>query len=68
MHPALVFSYLQTEIYTKNSHDSRAVKFGLNYTQPVEKETAKHSSILAWEILWTEEPGGLQSWGPKSQT
>ena len=36
--------------------------------QPVEKETAKHSSILAWEILWTEEPGGLQSWGPKSQT
>ena len=26
-----------------------------------EKEMANHSSILAWEILWTEEPGGLQS-------
>ena len=30
---------------------------------PVEKETATHSSILAWEILWIEEPGGLQSKG-----
>ena len=26
---------------------------------------ATHSSILAWEIPWTEEPGGLQSMGPK---
>jgi len=26
---------------------------------PLEKETATHSSILAWEIPWTEEPGGL---------
>ena len=29
----------------------------------LEKETAPHSSILAWEIPWTEEPGGLQSSG-----
>ena len=29
----------------------------------VEKEMATQSSILAWEILWTEEPGGLQSMG-----
>ena len=29
----------------------------------VEKETATHSSILAWEILWTDDPGGLQSIG-----
>ena len=28
---------------------------------PLEKEMATHSSILAWEILWTEEPGGIQS-------
>ena len=28
-----------------------------------EKEIATHSSILAWEIPWTEEPGGLQSMG-----
>ena len=26
---------------------------------PLEKEMATHSSILAWEISWTEEPGGL---------
>ena len=30
---------------------------------PLEKEMATHSSILAWRILWTEEPGGLQSLG-----
>ena len=30
---------------------------------PLEKETATHSSILAWKIPWTEEPGGLQSMG-----
>ena len=31
---------------------------------PLEKETATHSSIPAWEIPWMEEPGGLQSMGP----
>ena len=30
---------------------------------PLEKEMAPHSSILAWRIPWTEEPGGLQSMG-----
>ena len=30
---------------------------------PLEKEVAIHSSILAWRIPWTEEPGGLQSIG-----
>ena len=30
---------------------------------PLEKETATHSSILAWKILWVEKPGGLQSMG-----
>ena len=30
---------------------------------PLEKEMASHSSILAWEIPWAEEPGGLQSMG-----
>ena len=36
---------------------------------PLEKEMAAHSSILAWEIPWTEEPGRLQSMGSqKSQT
>ena len=31
----------------------------------IEKEMAVHSSIPAWEILWTEEPGGLQFMGSK---
>ena len=30
---------------------------------PLEEEMAAHSSILAWETPWTEEPGGLQSTG-----
>ena len=33
----------------------------LGWDDPLEKEMATHSSILAWEIPWTEEPGGLQS-------
>ena len=32
---------------------------------PQKKEMATHSSIIAWEIPWTEEPGGLQSMGCK---
>ena len=31
----------------------------------MKKEIATHSSILAWKILWTEEPGGLSPWGRK---
>ena len=31
----------------------------LDWEDPLEKEMATHSSILAWEIPWTEEPGGL---------
>ena len=33
----------------------------LGQEDPLEKELATHSSILAWEIPWSEEPGGLQS-------
>ena len=35
----------------------------LGQENPLEKEMAMHSSILAWKIPWTEEPGGLQSMG-----
>ena len=35
----------------------------LGWEDPLEKEKATHSSILAWRIPWTEEPGGLQSMG-----
>ena len=37
----------------------------LGQEDSLEKETATHSSILAWKIPWTEEPGGLQSRGHK---
>ena len=40
----------------------------LRWEDSLEKETATHFSILAWEIPWTEEPGELQSIGlQKSQ-
>ena len=35
----------------------------LGQEDPLEKETATHSNILAWRIPWTEEPGRLQSMG-----
>ena len=35
----------------------------LGQEDPLEKGIAAHSSILAWRIPWTEEPGGLQSMG-----
>ena len=37
--------------------------WSLGGEDPLEKEMATHSNILAWEIPWTEEPGGLQSLG-----
>ena len=37
----------------------------LGQEDPLEKEMATHSSILAWRIPWTEELGGLQSMGHK---
>ena len=40
----------------------------LGQEDPLEKEIATHSSILAREIPWTEEPGGLQSMGSESDT
>ena len=42
--------------------------WSLDSEGPLEEEMATHSSVLAWEIPWTEEPGGLQSMGSqKSQ-
>ena len=40
----------------------------LGREDPLEKEMATHSSILAWRIPWTQEPDGLQSTGSQSQT
>ena len=40
----------------------------LGEKDPLEESLATHSSILAWRIPWTEEPGGLQSMGLQSWT
>ena len=40
----------------------------LGWEDPLEKEMAIHSSVLAWRILWMEELGGLQSTGSQSRT
>ena len=39
----------------------------LGREDPLEKEMATHSTILAWRIPWTEEPGGLQSMGSQTR-
>ena len=40
----------------------------LGQEDPLQKKMATHSSILAWKIPWTVEPGGLQSMGLQSRT
>ena len=59
-----VFSVFLVAQVVKNPHAmwETGVQF-LGQEDPLEKEMATHSSILAWEIPWTEEPGGLQSTG-----
>ena len=49
-----------------NSGDSRDVGLIPGLEDPLEEEMATHSSILAWRIPGTEEPGGLQSMGSQS--
>ena len=46
---------------TCNADDKGDRVWSLGGEDPLEKEMATHSSTLAWKILWTEEPGGLQS-------
>ena len=47
-----------------NAGDAEDVLFDpLDWKDPLEEDMATHSSILAWIIPWTEEPGGLQSMG-----
>ena len=48
----------------KNPTAKQEIWFGsLAKEDPLEKEMSMHSSILAWEIPWTKEPGGLQFMG-----
>ena len=37
----------------------------LGWEDPLEKEMTTHSSVLAWEIPWTEKTGGYSPWGHK---
>ena len=52
--------WLSSEESTCNTGDTGSI---LDQEDPPEKEIAMHSSILAWRIPWTEEPGGLRSLG-----
>ena len=48
----------------KNLHAMQETQVqSLDWEAPLEKGMATHSSILAWRIPWTEEPGGMQSMG-----
>ena len=52
-----------------NAGDTRDQVQSLGWEDPLEKEMATHSRILAWEISGTDKPGGLQSLGSQmSQT
>ena len=46
-----------------NSGDIRLLVQSLGWKDRLEEGMTTHSSILAWRILWTEDPGGLQSMG-----
>ena len=48
-----------------NAGDTGDVVRSLGQEEPLEKEMATHSSVLAWKIPWTEKPGELQSMGLK---
>ena len=50
----------------QKTQETRVLSVGQE--DPLGEEMAIHSSILVWEILWTEEPGRLQSIGSQSQT
>ena len=51
-----------------NAGDTEMWVQSLDREDPLEEEMATHSSILAWEIPWAEEPGGLQSMELQSRT
>ena len=63
--PAIcVLIYIYIYIGCSSGFSGRVLS--LSWEDPLEKGMATHSSILAWEIPWTEEPSGLHSpWGRK---
>ena len=55
-------SQVSTVVKNLPANEEMQVRF-LDQEDPLEKEVATHSSILAWEIRWTEKPGRQQSMG-----
>ena len=53
--------YIYIYIYLQETSEMQVLS--LSWEDPLEEGLATHSSILAWSIPWTEEPGGLQSIG-----
>ena len=60
-----IYGASQVVLVVKNSLPMQETQetwvWSLGQEDPLEEDMATHSSILAWEIPWTEEPGGLQS-------
>ena len=56
--PSLVAQWVKSLPAVRENH-----VWSLAWEDPLEKEMATHSSILAWRTPWTEKPGGLQSMG-----
>ena len=54
---------LQTGEYINSEDKNNKSAFKMSHKELGEKAMAPHSSTLAWQIPWTEEPGGLQSMG-----
>ena len=57
----------QVELVVKNPPANAGDARDMGQEDPLEEKIATHSSILAWEIPWTEEPSRLQSMGPQSR-
>ena len=62
-----MYALLRASLIAKSVKNLSAVQTtqveSLGRKDPLEKEMATHSSVLAWRIPWTEEPGRLQSMG-----
>ena len=57
----MIWSHLATRLAVQEMQETWVRSLGQE--DPLEQKMITHSSILAWEILWTEELGGLQSVG-----
>ena len=58
---SLVVQWQRIRLPTQELQETQVPSLG--WEDPLEREMATHSSFLAWEIPWAEEPGGLQSMG-----